>query len=89
MRSIRNRKTTKKSPKTEKARWVLIKTENRMQNHQNRIGFAKPYAPIKASPPPPQGKPRAFNCFLCPWGGEFELCLGVVEKIEPEVSGFK
>ena len=34
-------------------------------------------------PPPPRGKPRAFDYFLCPGSGEFDLCLGVVGKIEP------
>ena len=38
---------------------------------------------------PPPGKPRAFDYFLCPGSGEFDLYLGGVGKIEPEVSGFK
>ena len=40
-------------------------------------------------PPPPPGKPRAFDYPLCPGCGEFDLCLRGVGKIEPEVSGFK
>ena len=36
--------------------------------------------------PPPPGKPRRFDHFLCPGSGEFDLFLGVVGKIEPEVS---
>ena len=39
--------------------------------------------------PPPPGKPRAFDYFLRPGSGEFDLYLGAVGKIEPEVSGFK
>ena len=39
--------------------------------------------------PPPQGKPRAFDYLLRPRSGEFDLNLGGVGKIEPEVSGFK
>ena len=37
-------------------------------------------------PHPPPGKPRRFDHFLCPGSGEFDLFLGVVGKIEPEVS---
>ena len=48
------------------------------------------YAPIKSKlQHPPPGKPRAFDYFLCPESGEFDLYLGGVGKIEPEVSGFK
>ena len=43
----------------------------------------------KLQHPPARGKPRAFDYFLCPGSGEFDLYLGGVEKIEPEVSGFK
>ena len=49
--------------------------------------------------PPPPGKPRAFDYFLCPGVGSLtgkafpgvgSLTLpGWVGKIEPEVSGFK
>ena len=39
--------------------------------------------------PTPRGKRRAFDYFLCPGSGEFDLCLRRVGKIEPEVSGFK
>ena len=39
--------------------------------------------------PSPPGKPRAFDYFLCPGSGEFDLYLGGVGKIESEVSGFK
>ena len=49
--------------------------------------------------PPPPGKPRAFDYFLCPGVGNLtdkafpgvgNLTLpGGVGKIEPEVSGFK
>ena len=39
---------------------------------------------LEHSPPP-----RAFDYFLCPGSGEFDLYLGGVGKIEPEVSGFK
>ena len=59
------------------------------------------YAPIKSKlqhPPPPPGKALAFDHFLCPAGsgefdlqglpGGFDLCLGVVGKIKPEVSVF-
>ena len=38
---------------------------------------------------PPPGKPRAFDYFVCPGSGEFDLYLGGVGKIEPEVSGLK
>ena len=31
--------------------------------------------------PPPPGKPRAFDSFLCPGSGEFDLCLGGVGKL--------
>ena len=50
------------------------------------------YAPVKSKlqhPPPSPGKPRAFDYFLCPGSGEFDLYLGGVGKIEPEVSGLK
>ena len=50
------------------------------------------YAPIKSKlqhPPPPPGKPRAFDYFLCPGSGKLDLYQGGVGKIEPEVSGFK
>ena len=40
-------------------------------------------------PPLPPGKPRAFDYFLGPGSGEFDLYLGGVGKIEPEVSGLK
>ena len=43
---------------------------------------------IETSTSPPPGKPRAFDYVLCPGSGEFDFCLGVVGKIEPEVSGF-
>ena len=58
-------------------------------------------APIKSKlQHPPAGKLRAFDHFLCPrrgefdlqglpWGGDLhDLCLGVVGNIEPEVSVF-
>ena len=44
---------------------------------------------IETSTSLPPGKPRAFDYFLCPGSGEFDLYLGGVGKIEPEVSGFK
>ena len=51
------------------------------------------YAPIKSKlqhpPPLPPGKPRAFDYFLCPGSGEFDLYQGGVGKLEPEVSGLK
>ena len=46
------------------------------------------YAPIKSKlqhPPTPPGKSRAFDYFLCPGSGEFDLCLDGVGKIEPEL----
>ena len=39
--------------------------------------------------PPPPGKPRVFDYSLCPWSGEFNLCLGRVGKLEQELEGFK
>ena len=39
-------------------------------------------------PPNPTSKPQAFDLFLCTGRGEFDLCLGVMRKIEPEASGF-
>ena len=48
------------------------------------------HVPIKSKlQHPPSGKPRAFDYFPCLGSGEFDLHLGGVEKIEPEVSGFK
>ena len=50
-------------------------------------------APTKSKlqhPPSPRpGKPRAFDYFMCPGSGEFDLYLSGVGKIEPEVLGFK
>ena len=61
-------------------------------------GFSQTYySPIKSKleastspplpPPPPSpsfsGKPRAFDCFSVPGGGEFDLCLVGVGKLEP------
>ena len=34
--------------------------------------------------PTPRGNPWAFDYFLCPGSGEFDLYLGGVGKIEPE-----
>lgn len=50
------------------------------------------YAPINFKPPP-WGNPRAFECSLCPGGGEFEPCwfepdAWVVGKLEPIVKSF-
>ena len=55
------------------------------------MSFIRFYAPNKsktATSPTPPGKPQAFDHVLCPGSAEFDLCLGVVGKIEPEVSGF-
>ena len=40
-----------------------------------QCSFPRSYAPIKSKlqHPPPPGKPRAFDHFLCPGGGEFDL----------------
>ena len=39
---------------------------------------------IPPTPGQTPGKPRAFDNFLCPGSGEFDLYLGGVGKIEPE-----
>ena len=56
------------------------------------------YAPVKSKlQHRPPGQTRAFDHLLCLGSGEFDLqglpggfdlCLGVVEKIEPELSVF-
>ena len=49
-------------------------------------------APTKSKrqhPSPHPRPPRAFDYFLCPGSGEFDLYLIGVGKIEPEVLGFK
>ena len=59
------------------------------------LDWLSSYAPMKSKPQhhPPSplllGKPRAFDCLLCPGSGEFDLCLRGVGKIEPEESGLK
>ena len=46
------------------------------------------------TPRPSRAKPGHLTIFLsvngkASWGGEFDLCLGGVGKIEPEVSGLR
>ena len=38
---------------------------------------------------PSPGQTPGISLFSVPGGGELDLCLGGVGKIEPEVSGFK
>ena len=60
------------------------------QKKKKNIYIYNAYAPIKSKlQHPPPSKPRAFDYFLCPGSGEFDLYLGGVGKIEPEVSDFQ
>ena len=49
--------------------------------HDSYVSIKSEIRHLPPPPPPYPGKPRAFDSFLCPGSGEFDLCLSGVEKL--------